>query len=65
MPRGTIFQQFMGSGATLSVELYRYAYSRGLNDVGFGIAAVLLIIVLVLNLTTRLISHRLEKKNQK
>ena len=65
MPRGNFAQQLMGSGATLSVELYRYAYSRGLNDVGFGIAAVLLIIVLILNLTTRLISHRLEKKNKR
>ena len=61
MPRGNLFEQFMGSGATLSVELYRYAYSRGLNDVGFGIAAVLLIIVLLLNFTTRFISRRLEK----
>ncbi len=64
MPRGNLFEQFMGSGATLSVELYRYAYSRGLNDVGFGIAAVLLIIVLLLNFTTRFISRRLEKKKQ-
>ena len=64
MPRGNLFEQFMGSGATLSVELYRYAYSRGLNDVGFGIAAVLLIIVLILNLATRLISSRLEKKRK-
>ena len=29
MPRGNFFQQIMSSGATLSVELYRYAYSRG------------------------------------
>ena len=65
MPRGNFFEQLMGSGATLSVELYRYAYSRGLNDVGFGIAAVLLIIVLILNLTTRLISRKLEKKNKR
>ena len=65
MPRGNILEQMMGSGATLSVELYRYAYSQGKNDVGFGIAAVLLIIVLVLNLLTRWISRRLEKKNQK
>ena len=64
MPRGNLFEQFMGSGATLSVELYRYAYSRGLNDVGFGIAAVLLSIVLILNLATRLISSRLEKKRK-
>ncbi len=65
MPRGDLGQQLMSSGATLSVELYRYAYSRGMNDVGFGIAAVLLIIVLVLNLSTRLISRRLERKNKR
>ncbi len=65
MPRGNLGQQLMGSGATLSVELYRYAYSRGLNDVGFGIAAVLLIIVLILNMITRFISYRLAKKNER
>ena len=37
--------------------------ARSLRD--SGIAAVLLIIVLVLNLLTRWISRRLEKKNQK
>lgn len=65
MPRGNLFQQLMGSGGTLSVELYRYAYSQGNNDVGFGIAAVLVLIVLLLNLLTRFISRRLEKKYQK
>lgn len=65
MPRGNLGQQLMGSGATLSVELYRYAYSRGLNDVGFGIAAVLFIIVLILNMITRFISYRLAKKNER
>ncbi len=65
MPRGNLFEQLMSSGGTLSVELYRYSYSQGKNDVGFGIAAVLMLIVLLLNLVTRYISRRLEKKYQK
>ncbi len=62
MPKGNFFEQIMSSGSTLSVELYRYAYSRGENDVGFAIAAVLLIIVFILNVSTRIISRRIEKK---
>jgi len=61
MPRGTIFNQFMSSGSTLSVELYRYASSRGDNDTAFGIAAVLIVIVIVLNLLTRFVAGRLSK----
>ena len=40
MPKGNILEQLSGSGTTLSVELYRYAYSRGDNETAFGIAAV-------------------------
>ncbi|MCL1923678.1 MAG: phosphate ABC transporter permease PstA [Propionibacteriaceae bacterium] len=61
MPKGNIFQQMSGSGSTLSVELYRYATSRGDNDTAFGIAAVLLIIVIILNLLTRSIAGRLQR----
>lgn len=41
------------SGATLTVQLYQYA-ERGQNDVSFGIAAILVLIVLGINLLTRL-----------
>ena len=60
MPRGNFFGQIMGSGATLSVELYRYAYSRGDNETGFAIAAILLLIVVILNVSIRvcLTAHR-------
>jgi len=61
MPRGNLLQQFSGSGSTLSVELYRYAASRGDNNTAFGIAAVLIVIVIVLNLLTRLIAGRFTK----
>ena len=61
MPKGSLSAQLSGSGSTLSVELYRYAYSRGENEVAFGIAAVLIIIVILLNLLTRYIAGRLNK----
>lgn len=62
MPRGSVFSQLAGSGSTLSVELYRYAYSRGENEIAFGIAAVLIIIVIFLNLLTRVIARRLNQQ---
>ena len=57
MPRGSFFQQIMGSGATLSVELYRYAYSRGENEVGFSIATILLLVVIILNISIKLLDR--------
>ncbi|MDR1928088.1 MAG: phosphate ABC transporter permease PstA [Oscillospiraceae bacterium] len=62
MPQGSVFAQLSRSGSTLSVALYRYAASRGDNDTAFGIAAVLLLIVVLLNLLTRFFAGRLEKK---
>jgi phosphate transport system permease protein len=61
MPRGSVFNQMAASGSTLSVELYRYAYSRGDNSTAFGIAAVLIIISGALNLTVRFMAGRLGK----
>lgn len=39
----------MNSGATLTVQLYQYA-GRGENDIAFGVATVLVVIVLIINL---------------
>jgi len=61
MPKGNIVTQLSGSGSTLSVELFRYAYSRGENEIAFGIAAVLIVIVILLNLSTRYIAGRLNR----
>ncbi len=58
MPRGTVLDQLAGSGSTLSVALYTYAYSRGDTETAFGIAAVLMVIVILLNLLTRFIAGR-------
>ena len=62
MPKGGLLSQLGSSGSTLSVELYRYAYSRGDNETAFGIASVLIIIVISLNLLTRFIAGKLDKK---
>ena len=56
-----LFGHILSSGATLTVQLYQYA-DRGLNDVCFSIAAILVLIVLAINLTTRLISSRQRKQ---
>ncbi len=66
MPRGNLIEQIMSSGSTLSVELYRYAYSRGENEVGFSIAVVLLTIAIILNIAVKLINQKLsEGTNEK
>ncbi|MCL2671934.1 MAG: phosphate ABC transporter permease PstA [Clostridiales bacterium] len=62
MPQANVFAQMAGSGSTLSVELYTYATSRGRNDIAFGIAAVLIVIVIALNLLTRTVARKLNKK---
>ncbi|MDR0813477.1 MAG: phosphate ABC transporter permease PstA [Oscillospiraceae bacterium] len=62
MPRGSVWEQLSHSGSTLSVELYRYAMSRGDNSTAFGIASVLIIIVALLNLLTRFVAWRLNKR---
>jgi phosphate transport system permease protein len=61
MPRGNIADQMSRSGSTLSVELYRHAMSRGDNETAFGIAAILMAIVIILNLLTRFLAGRLNK----
>lgn len=61
LPQGSLWGQLRGSGSTLSVELYRYAYSRGDNQTAFGIATVLLVIVITLNFVTRFLAGRLHQ----
>lgn len=63
MPKGNFLNQIMGSGATLSVELYRYAYVRGDTDIGFAIAVVLLTLSVALNLGCRAINRKMNGEN--
>ena len=45
------------------VQLYTYA-AKGQNEPAFGIAAVLVIIVLIINLLTNYLSKRFSNKNK-
>lgn len=49
------------SGGTLSVMLYFYVSECGKYDVGFAIAAILMIIVLIINIAAKLVKKRLKR----
>jgi phosphate transport system permease protein len=57
-----IFSHPMTSGATLTVQMYFGVSNGKYIDEGFGIALVLVVIVLLINLLTRVLSRKLEKK---
>lgn len=50
------------SGATLTVALYVYAKERAQYDLAFSVAAVLMIITLLINLTAKLVGKKLKKR---
>lgn len=54
----------MESGGTLTIELY-LQMQKGRYDTAFGIGCVLIIIVLVLNLLTKLVANKLGPTRQK
>ena len=49
------------AGSTLTVSLYMYAKERGDFDTAFAIAAVLLILTLLLNLSAKFAAKKLKK----
>lgn len=57
-----IIRAYTSSGATLSVALYMTVFEEGNFDVGYAIAAVLMILVLVLNLLAKFSSKKLKRK---
>lgn len=57
------FGHTLESGATLTVQLYTYA-AKGQNEPAFGIAAVLVIIVLIINLLTNHLSKRFSSRER-
>lgn len=60
-----VFSQFTRSGGTLSVALYMYVSERGEFDVGFAIAAILLILVLGINAAAKFANRKLKNKEQR
>ena len=58
------FEGLFSSGSTLTVALYVYATEDGNFEVAFAIAAILMILTLLINLSTTLIGKYFERKNK-
>lgn len=58
------FEGLFSSGATLTVALYFYATEDGNFEVAFAIAAILMILTLLINLSATLIGKYFERKNK-
>ena len=58
------FEGLFASGATLTVALYVYATEEGNFEVAFAIAAILMILTLLINLSAMLIGKYFERKNK-
>ena len=59
---GKLFSKIFHSGGTLTIQLYLSATSEGDFDTAFGIAVVLLVLVLCINLTTKRLAARLDPR---
>ena len=57
-----ILEAYTRSGGTLSVALYMYVSERGEFEVGYAIAAILMVLVLALNAATRLVRNTMKRK---
>ena len=58
------FEGLFSSGATLTVALYVYATEDGNFEVAFAIAAILMILTLLINLSATLIGKYFERKSK-
>jgi len=62
---GKLFTKLFHSGGTMTVQLYLSATSEGDFDTAFGIAAVLLILVLLINLGTKRLAAKFDVTRKK
>lgn len=60
-----IFDKIFQSGGTLTIQLYLSATSEGDFDTAFGIAVVLLVIVLIINILTKGLTKKFDVTKQK
>ena len=58
------FEGLFSSGATLTVALYVYATEEGNFEVAFAIAAILMLLTLLINLSATLIGKHFERKQK-
>ncbi len=61
---GGFFESLSSSGATLTVALYVYATEDGNFEVAFAIAAILMILTLLINLSATLVGKYFERKSK-
>lgn len=66
LPKGLlgIFDKIFQSGGTLTIQLYLSATSEGDFDSAFGIAVVLLVIVLGINIATKVLTRKFDVSKQ-
>lgn len=66
-PKGLlgIFDKILQSGGTLTIQLYLSATSEGDFETAFGIAVVLLVIVLLINIATKTLTKKFDVSKQK
>ena len=57
------FEGLGSSGATLTVAMYVYAKERGEFGVAFGIAAILMVLAFLINLSATAVAKHFQKKN--
>lgn len=57
---GQLFGKVFQPGGTLTIQLYLSATSEGDFDTAFGIAAVLLILVFIINIATKLLTKKFD-----
>ena len=60
-----IFDGLTSSGATLTVALYVYAKEQGEFEVAFAIAAILMVLTLIINITADLVGLYFKKRRNK
>lgn len=67
LPKGIlgIFDKIFQSGGTLTIQLYLSATSEGDFESAFGIAVVLLVIVLAINFLTKALTQKFDVSGQK
>ena len=67
LPKGIlgIFDKIFQSGGTLTIQLYLSATSEGDFETAFGIAFVLLVIVLLINLATKYLTNHFDATKRK
>lgn len=67
LPKGFlgIFDKIFQSGGTLTIQLYLSATSEGDFETAFGIATVLLVIVLIINIITKVLTRKYDVSKQR